>query len=120
MDAALELAENGSKRFEFVFQGTEEQFRFFQYAMNRKIPNSGMTLDNSSKMNFIAVVSILAAPVVVMAGVLTTYAVTKRAVLDALLTWRVKRLLKKVELELARRVRERGGEAAEKAAAEIE
>lgn len=33
-------------RFEFIFQGTYEQFEFFKYIATKKIPDSGLTLDN--------------------------------------------------------------------------
>lgn len=52
LGAAIELAEAASKRFEFVFEGTEDQFRFFKHAVNLKIPNSGMTLDNYTDDGF--------------------------------------------------------------------
>lgn len=52
LGGALELAEAASKRFEFVFEGTEEQFRFFKHAVNLKIPNAGMTLDNYTEDGF--------------------------------------------------------------------
>lgn len=32
--------------FEFVFQGTYEQFEFFKYVATTKIPKSGLFLDN--------------------------------------------------------------------------
>lgn len=39
-------------RFEFVFEGTEDQFRFFCHAVKMKIPNAGMTLDNYTDDGF--------------------------------------------------------------------
>ena len=39
-------------RFEFVFEGTEDQFRFFRNAVKTKIPNSDMTLDNYTDDGF--------------------------------------------------------------------
>lgn len=50
--AALELAEAASKRFEFVFEGTEDQFRFFKHAVKTKIPSANMTLNNYTDDGF--------------------------------------------------------------------
>ena len=52
LGGALELAEAASKRFEFVFQGTENQFRFFRDAIKKKIPNADVTLDNYDDVGF--------------------------------------------------------------------
>ncbi len=32
--------------FEFIFQGNFEQFEFFKFVANEKIPNSGLSLSN--------------------------------------------------------------------------
>lgn len=32
--------------FEFIFQGTYEQFEFFKFVATKKIPQSGLSLDN--------------------------------------------------------------------------
>ena len=40
------------KRFEFVFEGTEDQFRFFSHAVKTKIPTANMTLDNYTDEGF--------------------------------------------------------------------
>lgn len=44
--------EHNMPRFEFVFEGTEYQFRFFCHAVKMKIPNAGMTLDNYTDDGF--------------------------------------------------------------------
>lgn len=52
LGASLELAEAASRRFEFVFEGAEDQFRFFSHAVKQKIPNAEMTLDNYTDDGF--------------------------------------------------------------------
>ena len=42
----LEIIDKSLIRFEFVFEGTEDQFRFFRDAVKKKIPNAEMTLDD--------------------------------------------------------------------------
>lgn len=42
----IDIIDKSQIRFEFVFEGTEDQFRFFQRAVKTKIPIVNMTLDN--------------------------------------------------------------------------
>lgn len=49
---ALELIDRSMIRFEFVFEGTENQFRFFRDAVKKKIPDADVTLDNYDDVGF--------------------------------------------------------------------
>lgn len=52
IEASLDLVDALNKRFEFVFEGTEDQFRFFQSAVKSKIPNANMALDDYTDDGF--------------------------------------------------------------------
>jgi len=48
----IDIIDKSQIRFEFVFEGTEDQFRFFRHAVKTKIPAANMTLDNYTDDGF--------------------------------------------------------------------